>query len=85
VNQNVTLAAGQKITLGTCGVTGATASGDTYLRLYGPSATQVAVNDDACGTASTITYTATTAGTYQIRAGCYSSNSCSGTVAWTIQ
>ena len=41
--------------------------------------------DDACGTASTITYTATTAGTYQIRAGCYSSNSCSGTVAWTLQ
>jgi V8-like Glu-specific endopeptidase len=86
VNQNVTLAAGQKITLGTCGVTGATASGDTYLRLYGPSATQVAFNDDACGgTASNLSFTATTAGTYQIRAGCYSSKSCSGKVAWTLQ
>jgi hypothetical protein len=86
VNQSVTLAAGQKITLGTCGVTGATATGDTYLRLYGPSATQVAANDDACGgTASNLSFTATTAGTYQIRAGCYSNNSCSGKVAWTLQ
>jgi V8-like Glu-specific endopeptidase len=87
VNKDVTLTAGQTITLGTCGVTGSSASGDTYLRLYGPSATQVASNDDGsgCGTASNLTYTATTAGTYQIRAGCYSSNSCSGTVAWTLQ
>jgi len=86
VNQSVTLAAGQTITLGTCGVTGASATGDTYLRLYGPSATQVASNDDSCGgTASSLSFTATTAGTYQIRAGCYSSNTCSGTVAWTLQ
>jgi V8-like Glu-specific endopeptidase len=86
VNQSVTLSAGQTITLGTCGVTGGTASGDTYLRLFGPSATQVAANDDGCGgTASNLSYTATAAGTYQIRAGCYSNNSCSGTVAWTIQ
>lgn len=86
VNQSVTLSAGQTITLGTCGVTGGTSSGDTYLRLFGPSATQVAANDDGCGgTGSNLSYTATTAGTYQIRAGCYSNNSCSGTVAWTIQ
>jgi hypothetical protein len=46
----------------------------------------VASNDDACsGTGSNLSFTATTAGTYQIRAGCYSSNSCSGTAAWTIQ
>ena len=37
------------------------------------------------GGRSNLTYTVTTTGTYQIRAGCYSSNSCSGTVAWTIQ
>ncbi|WP_224248393.1 serine protease [Hyalangium gracile] len=87
VNRDITLTAGQKITLGTCGVTGSSASGDTYLRLYGPAATQVAFNDDGCGsgTASNLTFTATTSGSYQIRAGCYQSNSCSGTVAWTIQ
>lgn len=86
VNQSVTLSAGQKITLGTCGLSGASFTGDTYLRLYGPSATQVASNDDACsGTGSNLTFTATTAGTYQIRGGCYTSTSCTGTVVWTIQ
>ncbi|KFE62680.1 trypsin domain protein [Hyalangium minutum] len=87
VNRDVTLAAGQTITLGTCGVSGSSASGDTYLRLYGPAASQVASNDDGCGsgTASNLTYTVTTAGTYQIRAGCYNATSCSGTVAWTVQ
>ncbi len=86
VNRSITVAAGQVVTVGTCGMTGATFSGDTYLRLYGPSSTQVASNDDSCnGIGSKLTFTATTAGTYQIRAGCYSSNSCSGTVAWTVQ
>ncbi|HWU86235.1 MAG TPA: serine protease [Kofleriaceae bacterium] len=86
VNQNVTLSAGQKITLGTCGLTGASSSGDTYLRLFDPSATQAAANDDACGgTGSNLSFTATVTGTYQIRGGCYSSTSCSGTVVWTIQ
>jgi lysyl endopeptidase len=85
VNRDVTLAAGQKITLGTCGVTGSAFTGDTYLRLYS-GATQVASNDDACGgRGSNLTFTATTAGTYQIRGGCYTSGSCTGTVAWTIQ
>jgi hypothetical protein len=86
VNQSITATAGQTITVGTCGMTGATFSGDTWLRLYGTSATQVASNDDACsGVGSKLTFTATTTGTYQIRAGCYSNNSCSGTVAWTVQ
>ncbi len=86
VNQSVTLSAGQQITLGTCGMTGAAFTGDTYLRLYSPSAAQVASNDDACGgRGSQLTYTVTSAGTYQIRGGCYSSGSCTGTVAWTIQ
>ncbi len=86
VNRTVALAAGQRITLGTCGVTGAAASGDTYLRLFNPSGTQVAFNDDSCGgLASNLGFTAQTAGNYQIRAGCYQNTSCSGTVAWTIQ
>jgi hypothetical protein len=85
VNKDVTLAAGQKITLGTCGVTGSAFTGDTYLRLYGAGA-QVASNDDACGgRGSNLTFTATSAGTYQIRGGCYTTGSCTGTVAWTIE
>jgi V8-like Glu-specific endopeptidase len=89
VNKDVTLTAGQVIKLGTCTVAGASGTGDTYLRLYGPGASgaQVASNDDACSQLSYLTYTvpAGAGGTYQIRAGCYSSNSCSGTVAYTIQ
>ncbi|WNG57899.1 hypothetical protein F0U59_26455 [Archangium gephyra] len=88
VNQTIALTAGQTLTLGTCGVTGSSFSGDTYLRLYNPSGTQVAYNDDACGgTGSNFTYTVPSgaSGNYQLRAGCYSSNSCSGTAAWTLQ
>jgi hypothetical protein len=79
---NVTLSAGQQITLGTCGVTGSAGTGDTYLRLF-RGGTQVAANDDACGgLRSRITYTAASAGTYTIREGCYAATSCTGTVAW---
>ena len=87
VNQNVTLAAGQVIKLGTCTVTDASGTGDTYLRLYSPAETNVVSNDDFCGQLSYLTYTvpAGAGGTYQIRAGCFSSNSCSGTVAYTVQ
>jgi Trypsin-like peptidase domain len=85
VNRVVALTAGQKITLGTCGLTGATFSGDTWLRLNGPGGTEVGSNDDACGgRGSQIVFTASTAGNYEIRAGCYSSGSCSGTVVWEI-
>ncbi|MBN8232679.1 trypsin-like peptidase domain-containing protein [Corallococcus macrosporus] len=84
VNRNVTLAAGQTLKFGTCSVAGASGTGDTYLRLYNGS-TQVAFNDDACGTLSFASFKATTAGTYQIRAGCYNTGSCSGTVAYTVQ
>lgn len=84
-NQDIPLLAGQTLTIGTCGVDGASVSGDSYLRLYRGNS-QVALNDDNCGgLGSRITYTASQTGTYQIRAGCYSNRSCSGTVAWTIQ
>jgi microsomal dipeptidase-like Zn-dependent dipeptidase len=85
VNHTVLLNAGQSIQLGTCTVGGSSGSGDTYLRLYGPGGTQVAANDDSCGLLTYLTYTASQSGTYQIRAGCYSSGSCSGTVAYSIQ
>ncbi|MFP2928715.1 trypsin-like serine protease [Pyxidicoccus sp. 3LG] len=85
-NKVVALTAGQKITLGTCGVTGATFTGDTWLRLHAPNGTEVASNDDACGgRGSNLTFTAPTAGNYEIRAGCYASESCGGTVAWTLE
>jgi hypothetical protein len=87
-NQNITAAAGQVITVGTCGLTGASASGDTVLRLQSPGGWEAQANDDACGgQSSMLTYTVPSGwgGTYQIRVGCYSSNSCSGTVAWTVQ
>jgi len=88
VNQTIFLMPGQLLTLGTCGVTGASFTGDTYLRLNNPSGTTVVFNDDACGgVGSNFTYTvpAGAGGNYQLRAGCYSSGSCSGTVAWTIR
>jgi V8-like Glu-specific endopeptidase len=86
VNKTVALTAGQRITLGTCGLPGATFTGDTFLRLYNASGTQVANNDDGCGgVGSSITFTATTAGNYEIRGGCFQNSACTGTVAWTIQ
>ncbi|RKG99087.1 serine protease [Corallococcus sp. CA047B] len=85
VNGTVTLAAGQKLTVGTCGVANAAVTGDSYLRLRGPSGAEVASNDDACGgTGSKITYTATVAGTYEVRAGCYQNGACGGTVSWEV-
>ena len=81
----ISLAAGETIMLGTCGLTDSAFTGDTYLRLYGPS-TQVAANDDseACGQdskGSRLTYTAPIAGVYTLRAGCFDVGACSGTVA----
>jgi hypothetical protein len=85
VNRDVTLTAGQQLTVGTCGLTGASASGNTYLRLY-LGTTEVAANDDACGgTGSQFSYTVPTGGTLQIRAGCSGNKSCGGTVVWTAR
>ncbi|WP_426754839.1 trypsin-like serine peptidase [Myxococcus sp. Y35] len=82
----VELEAGQSLTVGTCGVTGATATGDTWLRVNGPSGIEVGSNDDGCaeGRGSNLALTAVAAGAYEIIAGCYGTTSCSGTVAWTI-
>jgi hypothetical protein len=79
------LSAGQTLTLGTCGVSGASGSGDTYLRFYNPSGVQVAFNDDSCGgRLSNFSYTIPVSGTYRLSAGCYGSGSCSGRVAYTV-
>ncbi|HEX8702354.1 MAG TPA: hypothetical protein VF815_26205, partial [Myxococcaceae bacterium] len=84
-NRSVVLNAGQTLQVGTCTVPGASGTGDTYLRLYGVNGSQVTSNDDSCGTLSFLSYKATQGGTYEIRAGCYSTGSCSGTVAYTVQ
>jgi hypothetical protein len=84
-NFNILLAAGQTITLGTCGVPGSSGTGDTELRLFDAGNAQVAVNDDACAPLlSELSFTAPTAGIYQLRAGCFSAGACSGTVAYTV-
>jgi hypothetical protein len=86
-NVDVPAAAGQTIAVGTCTLPGASGTGDTYLRLYDATGSQVAYNDDRCGLLSSLTYVvpAGKAGTYQVRAGCYSSGTCGGTVAYTVQ
>jgi hypothetical protein len=80
----VFLFAGETVDVGTCGLTGASRTGDTYLRLYYGS-TQVASNDNACGgTGSRITYTATQAGVYMLHSGCAGNTSCSGQVVANV-
>ena len=83
-NLDLEIVAGQRLDAGTCGVLGASGSGDTYLRLIDPFGNEVAFNDDSCGVLSFLEFTATTTGTYHIHAGCFSSNTCSGTVAYTL-
>jgi hypothetical protein len=76
----VTLTAGTTYSFTMC-VPGSAASGDTYLRLLGPTGSMVAQDDDSCGSfRSVITYTAPVGGIYSLAEGCYSSVSCSGTV-----
>jgi hypothetical protein len=70
-------------TAGTCGVQGATVTGDSFLRVFNPQGVQVAFNDDACvpgSLGSNVAFAATARGTYTIRAGCYDDTSCGGMV-----
>ena len=84
VNFDILMIAGQTLSVGTCGVAGASGSGDTFLRLFDAANNLVGISDDACGLLSFISFTAQTSGTYQVRAGCFSSTNCSGTVAFTL-
>jgi hypothetical protein len=84
VNFDIPMIAGQTVSVGTCGLPGATGTGDTFLRLVDEFNTLVALSDDGCGLLSLFTFTATTSGTFQVRAGCFSSNSCDGTVAYLL-
>lgn len=86
IDAYVWIQTGRKITVGTCGLPGSSATGDTFLRIYDSNGLPVAANDDACGgLASNVSYTSTAYVSYRILAGCYSNRSCGGTVAWTIQ
>jgi hypothetical protein len=78
----ISLNAGEAVMIGTCVLNESLYSGDTYLRLFNPSAVEVASNDDYClGLGSKISYTPSVTGTFMIRAGCWSSTTCSGTVS----
>jgi hypothetical protein len=81
----IALNAGQTATITTCSALGGSASGDTFLRLSDLWGTEVAANDDSCGLGSRMVYTAASSGSFTVHAGCFSNNSCSGTVAWSIQ
>lgn len=85
-NTPVYLTAGTYVMFGTCGVTGGYVNyGDTYLRLYNPFGSQVAVNDNGsawgCGAGSLLSYYVPASGTYTLRAGCWANNACQGMVA----
>jgi hypothetical protein len=86
-NATLSLVEGQTVHIGTCGLPGAFAGGDTYLRLFGPGNAQVAASDDVFGSyCSLIRYTVPAAGSgnYELRAGCYGSKTCRATAAWTV-
>lgn len=81
----IELHAGDVLTVGTCGVTGAVATGDTTLGLLDPRRVVVASNDDACSSlGSRIVHRAEVDGLYTLVLGCYGSARCGGRVAWSI-
>jgi hypothetical protein len=87
IDVDIPIAAGQRLTIGTCGVPGSSGEGDTFLRLFDQSNLEVAANDDACGDTGLLTlftFTAPTTQIYRVHAGCFAERSCSGTVAYTL-
>ena len=83
--QELLLRTGESVMIGTCGVTGSFAEGDTLLWLEDPSGAVVASNDDGpvrqCGKASRLDFTASTEGLYRIRLGCAGGSPCQGSIA----
>lgn len=90
-NRTYSLKANQIVRVSTCSYAayGAKATGDTFLRLFreiNGAWVSVAGNDDTsacqdqCDHASLIQYTVPVSGNYQVRAGCFSDEKCSGTV-----
>lgn len=84
-DRSLRIQAGETLRFATCGMTGSRYQGDTFIRVIGSNGATVAVNDDACGRGSSLQFSPSTTGDYILRVGCYSSGSCSGTAAWTLQ
>jgi hypothetical protein len=95
--QNFTLgfipktAAGHLVTVGTCGLPGATNIGDTFLRIFdSTNTTEMWSNDDACGgVGSNISFLVDPFTIFEesfvIHAGCWSNAPCSGTVMIRVE
>lgn len=86
-NFNFNISPNRAVMIGTTGIVGASASGDTYLRLFsldsGTPVEVAAANDGPGGSMSAqIRYTAPPTGwSFQVRAGCDGNSACSGVVA----
>jgi len=73
----IAFGAGETIMIGTQGITESIFSGDTFLRLRNSSLVDLATNDDSCGTlGSKLSFTAPSAATITIWAGCFGDSSC---------
>lgn len=73
---------GATLTMGGCGLSSGSCTGDQYLRLYDDNQYQLAFNDDGCGKCASITYSFTEpCQNYRIVQGCYGRTTCGGVTA----
>ena len=89
VDEDIFACPGTTVTFSLCSATGASCSGDTYLRLYDNSGAEVAKNDDgddaSCGSCSSITRTFTApCQKYTLAQGCFYNDSCGGAAVLTV-
>ncbi|UJR81980.1 hypothetical protein [Sandaracinus amylolyticus] len=82
----IELGEGEELHAATCGVAGATFSGDTTLALIAPDGSRVAFNDDACfSLGSAFRFVVRRSGRYVVQTECYgSSQDCGGTLALEV-
>jgi len=83
-NRWVHLSAGDSLTAGTCGLPGASGTGDTFVRIANSDGQSMAHNDNACGNLSQVHFTAASDGFYRLQAGCASSSACEGVMAYQV-
>jgi hypothetical protein len=82
VIRRANFAPGSGLAIGTCGVPGATYTGDTMIRLFDANGNQIAFNDDACfGNFGSNLSIVTPSPFFFIHVGCFGNTSCSGVVA----
>lgn len=81
----VQLRAGEVLTVGTCGVRGGRAVGDTTITLSDPGGAQVGFNDDACNSlGSRLVFRALVTGPHTVALGCFSGGACGGRIGFVI-